>query len=532
MGAFNWLAGAVCALGFAFGCSSTERSAPPAAPPRQPQPPAQLQAKATPRLDRAAAAHLLDRFTFGPRPGDVDRLVAMGTDAWLERELHPASIPDAAGQAALRPYADVLGSPLELLDRFQKDPGLYGGQPATTLIEKFKRVDTRRLLATLDMAELSRDISSECQLQQVMVDFWANHFNVFARKGFVRFYAADYVEHAIRPHALGRFEDLLVASAEHPAMLLYLDNAKSSAVRQGFFGAKKGGINENYARELMELQTVGVNGGYTQADVIAVARILTGWSIERPKEGGTGFMFRPRLHDWGAKVALGHQFPAGHGEDEGLRLLHILAESPATARHISSELCERFVADSPPKGCVDRLTATYLSTHGDISAMLRTLAHSPEFWAPADYGAKVKSPLEFVASALRAVGGKADGSLGLALVMYRLGEPLLLQPVPTGYGDRAADWMSSDALVGRMNFATALAIDVAPGVSSGLDPLLSPTPDARVLVTRVNDLVLQGQGSARTLQTIEKQVGSLKDPDAARRLAVALALGSPDFQRM
>ncbi len=521
------LFGALC-LSSIVGCAARTPVRPPAS--RAPAP----TAKAT--FDRARATHLLARFSFGPAPGDVDRALALGADAWLEQQLHPSSIPDPAGKAALAPYRNVLSPPLQLLDLFQKTygpEGDAGDEDAMSFRQRFRHIDARRLLGTLEMAELSRDIGSSRQLEQVMVDFWANHFNVFARKGAVKLYAADYVEHVIRPRALGHFEDLLVASARHPAMLLYLDNARSTrAAPPGSPAAKRHrrGINENYARELMELHTLGVNGGYTQADVIAVAHILTGWSIARPRSGKSGFRFRPRLHDFGAKVALGQKFPAGHGQDEGLRLLHMLAESPATAQHIASELCGRFVADKPPASCVDAVRRTYLRTHGSVADMLRTIAHLPAFWAASD--AKVKTPLEFVASSVRALGGTTDGTLGLARVMVMLGQPILMQPVPTGYSDRAADWMSSGALLARMKFATALAVGRAPGVRTRLDQLLLPAPDAATLTRRVDDLVLGGAGSQRTLTAIQKQVAGVRDPVRARQLAVALALASPDFQRL
>ena len=422
----------------------------------------------------------------------------------------------------------MLAPPLQLVDLFQKKYDDDETDEPLPFRQRLKRIDARALLGTLEMAELSRDITSSRQLEQVMVDFWSNHFNVFARKGAVKLYAADYVEHVIRPHALGRFEDLLVASARHPAMLLYLDNVRSTAPTPGAKRRRRG-INENYARELMELHTLGVDGGYTQADVIAVARILTGWSIERPRSGKSGFRFRPNLHDPGAKVALGQRFPAGHGEDEGLRLLHMLAESPTTARHIAGELCRRFVADTPPKAA-STPERTYSARTAMCGDMLRTLVHLPAFWAGARD--KVKSPLEFVTSSVRALGGTTDGTLGLARVMLTLGEPLLMQPVPTGYGDRASDWMSSGALLARMKFAAALTVGRAPGVRTRLDELLLPAPDATTLVQRVNRLVLDGGGSARTLDAIQSQVRTLHDPDRARRLAVALALSSPEFQQL
>ncbi len=465
--------------------------------------------------DRAAAAHLLDRFAFGPRPGDRARVQQMGARAWVEGQLAPSSGPDPAAQAALAPYRDALSPPLELLDIFAK----RDLDDDASMKARFKNVSVRKLLGTEMMAEISRHVASDRQLEEVMVDVWTNHFNVFALKGPVRVLAADYVERAIRPHALGRFEDLLVASAHHPAMLVYLDNVRSTSKR---------GLNENYARELLELHTLGADGGYTQADVIAVARILTGWSIVRPAQGAPAFVFRPRLHDVGEKVVMGRTFPAGHGADEGDALLHMLAASPATARHVARALCERFVADDAPPACVDRVAASYVRTGGDVRAMIRTIAASSGFWQHRDN--KLKSPLELLVSAVRAVGGAPDGSLGLARASAALGEPLLLDPVPTGYPDRADAWSGASALLARMSFATALASGRLPGVRTDLSRAVPASSNPDALVKSVDDSLLGGRGSDRTLAAIREQVGGVRDAGRARQLAVALALGSPEFQ--
>jgi len=371
------------------------------------------------------------------------------------------------------------------------------------------------------------------------------------------------VEHAIRPHALGRFEDLLVATAEHPAMLIYLDNAESVApgsappgravafgparrgiggmVPAGFFpGAARppaarapNGINENYARELMELHTLGVDGGYTQQDVIEVARIFTGWGISRPRPMGPGrfaFEYHDWAHDDGDKTVLGARF-ASAGRKEGLRLLHFLAEQPATARHLSHQLCARFVADNPPDGCVDAAVAAWERTHGDIRTVVKAIVAGPDFWGPESRTGRFKTPLEFVASAVRTLGAEPDTTVRLVRALQQLGEAPFMRLTPDGYPETAADWMNSGAILTRMNLALALASGRMPGVAMDLDSLIPVTGDYDALVRRVNAVVLGGQASVRTLQAIRRQIDDLPNPANARAMAIALALGSPDFQK-
>ncbi len=482
---------------------------------------------AFPAADSAAALHLLDRFAFGPRPGDIAHVEAVGIRGWLAEQLDPARLRDTAGQRAM------LGN--------------------------------RALAGKVMMSALARHIASERQLLEVMTDFWTNHFNIFMNKEADRWLTADFVEHAIRPQALGRFEDLLVATAMHPAMMIYLDNAQSVAAgahplpaghrplafrRPGGFapmfapplirpaagvGGGPTGINENYARELLELHTLGVDGGYTQQDVIEVARILTGWGVTRPRPMGIGrfgFEFHEWAHDYGAKTVMGIEFPAGHGMDEGKRLLRILAESPATARHVSAELCVRFVADTPPDGCVDAAVAAWQRTGGDIRAVLVAIAAGPDFWAPENRTAKFKTPLQFLVSAVRAIGGEPDTTARLAGTEGMLGEPLFQHLQPDGYPDDAAQWLNSGAILSRMNVALALASGRMPGVVVDLDRVCPATRDYDALVRRVNAVVLAGQGSDHTLQVIREQLDSLRDPASARATAIGLALGSPDFQRL
>ena len=364
-----------------------------------------------------------------------------------------------------------------------------------------------------------------------MVDFWTNHFNVFVNKGADRFLLPSYIEETIRLHALGRFEDLLIATAQSPAMLFYLDNVQSGLFgRRGANGRPRPtGINENYARELLELHTLGVDGGYSQQDIIEVARIFTGWSIERPARGA-GFAFHDWAHDYGDKQVLGVKF-RGEGKDEGIKLLKLLAASHAAMHHVSAKLCARFVADEPPDGCVDAAVAAWQRTRGDMRAVLRAIFTSPDFWAPQALRAKVKTPFEFVVSAVRATGADPDDSPGLAQVVARLGEPLYLQPAPTGYAESEAHWVNSGALLARMNAAVALAAGRLPGATANLDGVIPTTTDDRQLVNLVNDRVLGGAMSAHTRSVILEQLNDIPDPLLARALAVGLALGGPDFQR-
>ncbi len=514
-----------------------------------------------PAADSASALHLLDRFAFGPRPGDIARVEALGIRGWLAEQLDPSRLRDTAGERALAPYAEALRNPTDLYADYAPPPP---AERRDSAVMQRARMEARELGGKVVMSALARHVASDRQLLEVMTAFWTNHFNIFMGKDADRWLTADFVEHAIRKHALGRFEDLLVATATHPAMLIYLDNAQSVApgarplpalrpplafrrpggfapmfapplIRPAAAAARATtGINENYARELMELHTLGVDGGYTQQDVIEVARIFTGWGVTRPRPMGVGhfgFEFHAWAHDYGPKTVMGIDFPAGHGMDEGKRLLRILAESPATARHISDELCARFVADTPPDGCVDAAVAAWQRTRGDIRAVLVAVASGPDFWAPANRAAKFKTPLEFLASAVRAVGGEPDTTTRLAGAERLLGEPLFEHVQPNGYPDDAAEWLNSGAILSRMNVALALAAGRLPGVTVDLDVICPATTDYDALVRAVNATVLGGQGSEHTLQVIRAQVDSLRNPVAARATAVGLALGSPDFQR-
>jgi len=500
---------------------------------------------------RDSALHALNRLAYGPRPGEVDSVARMGVMRWIERQLDPERLPDdrlttrerdfkllSYGREELaQRYGDALRERRELQREMaqsgdtsrSRGAGGAGGGPMR---------EFRELGGELQQLAVVRAALSERQLREVMVDFWSNHFNVFVGKGADRFLTPSYIEETIRPHALGRFEDLLIATAKSPAMLFYLDNAQSIApgsmppanrFRPGQGARAPRGINENYARELMELHTLGVDGGYTQQDVIAVARIFTGWSIDRPQQGA-GFAFHEWAHDRGEKQVLGVRFQGG-GMDEGIRLLKLLASQHATMHHVSRKLCARFVSDDPPDGCVDAAVDAWHRTNGDIRAVLRAIFTSPDFWAPQAVRAKVKTPLEFVVSAVRATGAEPDSTLRLAQVVGRLGEPLYVQPAPTGYPESQEQWVNSGALLARMNAAVALAAGRLPGASVNLDEIVPATEDHEALVDAVNTRVLGGTMSPHTRSVILEQLADVKDPTQARTLAVGLALGGPEFQR-
>ena len=387
-------------------------------------------------------------------------------------------------------------------------------------------------------SRLVRDIYSQRQLQAVMADFWLNHFNVYIRKNQNEPYLLPaYMRDTILPNSLGKFEDLLVATAKSPAMLMYLDNWQSigpdslaatrvkkiQAVRPNgkIANALPKGINENYARELMELHTLGVNGGYTQQDVIAVAKCFTGWTIDRPYQVGMGatggFVYEPNRHEPGAKTVLGHNIPEG-GEDEGLAVLHILATSPATAHFVSQKLAVRFVADDPPPALVDAMAATFLKTGGDIKAVLTTMFHSPDFWSSKEFRAKVKTPLEFLTSAARASDADIRNPLPLVQAMDRLGMPVYGMQTPNGYSWKADEWVSSNALISRMNFALVLSGNKLPGTQTDWPTLLGDNPDPAAPTPATEkhlEALLLGQPAAE--KTRDTVLAQFNDPAAQQQ---------------
>ena len=409
---------------------------------------------------------------------------------------------------------------------------------------------TPRLVASEDLkeAKLYRAMYSNRQLQEVLVDFWYNHFNVDAGKNvaqvpnLVHLLIGSYERDAIRPHVLGHFKDLLLATAHHPAMLYYLDNWESVApnafeigpfaprrgtvngvpnsILPGPFGRVVHGLNENYGREIMELHTLGVKGGYTQDDVIAVARCFTGWTVTNPDN--PQFAFAPFMHDFGAKTVLGHRIAAAGGEQDGLQVIDILAHHPSTARFISRKLAQRFVADDPPQALVDRMAQTFIKTDGDLRAVMETMVASPEFFSEGAWQSKIKSPFEIVVSAVRALNGEATDTFTLVQKVADLGEPLYSKLEPTGYSNNGDTWLSASSMLGRINFSAALALGSLPGVQ----------PDTSVYAGK--DAAAIGRdllGRDVSPQTIAAITQALQSKEVSPPVVTSLILASPDFQR-
>ncbi|MEM9072717.1 MAG: DUF1800 domain-containing protein [Myxococcota bacterium] len=494
----------LCAI--ACGSSGSQGSV---APPEPPEPPPEpVETPEAPTDDaRAESAHALRRFSFGARPGDIDETATRGARAFLLAELDREATSEAARFATRYPVYD---SPAQLRRRFPKE------NPRTRSMDAMNDRDLMRLVANNG---LHRYVDAEHQLREVMVDFWVNHFSVFLRKQRIRYTIVRYIEDALRPHALGRFEDMLVAVAQHPAMLEYLDNA--SSVRERARGSR--GLNENYARELLELHTLGVDGGYTQNDVREAARVLTGWGIGRNDEAFT-FVFRAQQHDARPKTILGQRFEPG-GVEEGVALLRFLAARPETATFLARKLCQKFVSDAPDDALVERVAARWRETRGDIRAALRIIIESHEFWA--SRGAMLKTPLEFVTSAVRAVGGEVQDADRLRRSLQRMRMPLYGQVIPTGYPEAASQWASTAGMLARMQFAREL-VDGGAGVRVDVDALLPADEPKAQLIARLHWNTLGGQTSAATRAVLAR---TLDDRSAdGRTLALALALASPEFQ--
>lgn len=619
---------------------------------------------------------VLDRFTYGPLPGDMEALRAMGLQAWFNQQLSPEKVDDTDLDRRLDAFPAMRLPLQELMADFpnrqvvRKEANGRIEQPAGRIeaaiyrdaeeryAEKLKNkavapdqgtapsvsvtplpvsaaalllmpaearfsalcsfhvdqlVELRRLLRGPDRARLAqgfnpeqkealvafenpaglvtaedvqskllRDVYSERQLNEVMVDFWLNHFNVYMNKSQdAPYYIAVYERDVIRPHALGSFESLLVATAGSPAMLNYLDNAQSvgpnsevglkSKAKPGQ-QKKQAGLNENYARELMELHTLGVNGGYTQKDVTEVAKVFTGWTIGSPQPGGMPARaeFDERKHEPGSKLVLGVKLKEG-GEKEGMQVLHLLASSPQTARFISTKLAIRFVSDDPPKALVDRMTQTFLTSHGDIRKVLLSMVNAPQFFTQETNRAKVKTPQDFVLSAVRASGAQVESAGALANAISALGMPVYGMQTPNGYSMKAEPWNSSASLIGRLNFALALATNrvagvkvnwasdpplSAPGGSSPLDPSvqelaleqsllhISASAHTRTAVlSQISADPTQQQASLKQVAVIDRRRDplALGDPggqgqtlpaaEVQKALTAGLLLGSPEFQR-
>jgi uncharacterized protein (DUF1800 family) len=530
--------------------------------------------------ERQRAMHALNRLAFGPRPGDVDAIAKSGVDAWIEQQLRPEAIPDRAVEARISMMPTMKMSNAQIVKTYYA-PVLMARKKANAEAKDgdVDKKDIRRelmrdippdqrpqiVMNDLLSQRILRAAESDRQLNEVMVDFWMNHFNVFAGKGIDRFLLTSFERDVIRPHIWGRFEDLLMATAKSPAMLFYLDNARSIAAPEnrpqfaqrafggGRFGQRfipgmpqqnkqQGGLNENYAREIMELHTLGVDSGYTQKDVTELARVLTGWTITRERDGmsdGAEFIFRPMLHDIGPKTVMGVRFPAGGGIGEGEKMIQILAHQPATAHRIAYKLCQRLVADEPPQALVDRVAAKFLITDGDLRQTVKSVISSPEFWNPAVYRAKVKSPFEYTISAVRAVNGKITDATPIARALQQIGEPLYGAQPPTGYSDKADVWINTGALMNRLNFALALAGNKLPGVQGDVVALIAPAEaaDASRSVEALALALTGGNLTEETRSIIKSRITERKSPaqdpwDNTQLPAVAgLILGSPEFQR-
>ncbi len=533
--------------------------------PKQAEKQAEKQAQAQTRKEQRRSDAAAEPVGRDMQPGQGQ--IAGGGDAEPSQQTASNAKQDMSDAPAPMKQEQPEGNPATKGAR--KRDALGGGDPNNVpraIADDSKR--PQRIVAELSMAKVTRAIYSERQLQQVMDDFWFNHFNVFAGKGEDRYYLTSYERDVIQPHALGKFKDLVTSTAKSPAMLFYLDNflsadpraaqrqAAERAARQqrrrgGFGGprpqansqkAKKNerGLNENYGRELMELHTLGVDGGYTQKDVAEVARCFTGWTIEKPRQY-PNFKFDDKLHDPDPKMVLGKKIHAG-GMKDGEQVIDLLVHHPSTAKFISTKLARRFVSDTPPPALVNRMAETFQSSDGDIRAVLKTMIWSPEFWSREAYRAKIKTPFELVVSAVRALGTDVDTPMPLVQWVGRIGEPLYQCQPPTGYSDKADTWVNTGALLNRLNYSLALAGNKMRGARTDVASLLGvePSADPKAALDRAVQVFLGGQAGPTTVETLEKQLDNpqvlqakLDDPRKQVDLGVVagLVLGAPEFQR-
>lgn len=548
--------------------------------------------------------HALNRLTFGPRPGDVQKVRSMGLDKWIDLQLHPDRIDDSSLQRFLDHYSVMKQDQNDLLRDFnearrdrrvaKREAGDSGMRQTRQMDPDLQQIaqNRRRMMGELQSSRVARAVGGNRQLEEVMTDFWLNHFNIFAQKGAPEpYYLAEYESDVIRPHALGKFRDLLESVAKSPAMLFYLDNARSMAdstrprlasidrnvrrlridpaMRQRLNQLRNGGLNENYGRELLELHTLGVDGGYTQQDVINIARALTGWTIRPPAAGG-GFIFRPEMHDAGEKIVLGHKLKANRGLEDGEDVLDIVSRHPSTGKYIATKLARRFISDDPPQSVIDRAAQVFLKTDGDIREVVRTIITSNEFYSQQAFRAKVKSPFEVVVSAMRAMNAVPDSTPRTAQMIAYLGQPIYGHQAPNGWPETGDAWMNTGAILNRINFGMAAAANRIPGASvrsiPGIDSLStaprqkqvdavvsvllggSVSPDTRaVLMSGENPLLANAKDVDTMTQAMEPgdaadmQLRPRANPFGRQNGAplqltgvaqvVGLALGSPEFQR-
>jgi uncharacterized protein (DUF1800 family) len=521
--------------------------------------------------EEEAILHALNRLGFGPRPGQVEQIEKTGLENWIQAQLHPENIGDpvvdarlaefptlglsAAGLLDQYPPQDVAAKRLGMkIDEYQKHLQDLAKQPGGMNTLPFK--DLNEIVNDAMEAKMIRAVYGERQLAEQLSDFWFNHFNIFIYKDTDRWYLIPYEREAIRPHALGKFRDLLEATAKSPAMLFYLDNS-SSADLHSFDRLKlhpvhprpgeklpplgpKRGLNENYGRELMELHTLGVDGGYKQEDVIEVARAFTGWTIASPRENPV-FYFDERIHDPDPKRVLGKNIKGG-GIKDGEQVLDLLVKNQHTARHVSLQLAEHFVSDDPPPALVARMAKTFEKSKGDIRAVMTAMIYSPEFWSRAAFRAKVKTPFELVASTTRALGADVDQPLQLTQWVARIGEPLYQCLTPNGYSDKAVAWVSTGALLNRVNFAVALTSNKVRGAQVDINSLVGTdvVANPQLALDRIEGEFLAGQISDSTRATLQKEMtepsilgAKLDDPvtQVNVSLITGLVLGSPEFQK-
>jgi uncharacterized protein (DUF1800 family) len=584
----------------ASGCATSPVGAPASASAR-PHPPLTIVTPTEPREQTAdqQVHQVLNRLGFGARPGDAARVREMGVDQWIALQLAPERIDDRAADAVLASYEGLRRPTSELVSLYVETQRALrelqrqaarrgdssdraGARPEVLREDPWRRERLRqsqRVVGDVQSAKLARAIVSERQLQEVMTDFWSNHFSVFAGKGPTRLLIPAYERDVIRPNALGKFRALLGLVATSPAMLFYLDQWQSAAdsMHPTLAGTRRPrqhgrGLNENYARELLELHTLGVDAGYTQQDVIETARALTGWTMNLQQ--GEAFAFRPEIHDAGRKTVLGHMLAAGRGIEDGEEVLDILARDPHTARFIARKLAVRFVSDEPPAALVERASDTFLRTDGDIREVVRTIVTSPEFFSRAAYRSKVKSPLELVASALRAVGADADTSMRSAQMVAFLGQPIYGHQAPNGWPETGDGWLNAGTILNRINFGLALAAGRLPNASvarwseaerlrdapreTQVDAVVAAflgghaSPDTRqILLDGENPLVATLTGAAGnrasmldppTTRAVAPARGGPPAPATRRELGppvqlaglaqvVGLAIGAPEFQR-
>ncbi len=581
----------VCSVAAACASSPPRTSG---APPEQ-LPPAAMSAPAREQTADQQVAHVLSRLTFGARPGDVARVRAMGVDAFIERQLRPDRIADARLDSWLKQFETLHLTYAEMQEAYPRpqdalqrlNPNNRNNLSAEDSA-KLRAVaeGLRRVTTEVQSARIGRALLTERQLDEVMTDFWLNHFSVFSGKGALeRYMLAEYENSVIRPRALGRFRDLLGAVAKSPAMLFYLDNWQSAAdsgrprlEQPRLAAARNRGLNENYGRELLELHTLGVDGGYSQQDVINVARALTGWTFlpARPQQqqiqqamGGAApgrlgragrqraaqriaerlpevgeFYFNPGVHDAGEKVVLGTRLRAGRGVEDGEDVLDLVARHPATARHIATKLARRFVSDEPPEELIDQAAATFTRTNGDIREVLRTIITSDAFFSDASFRAKVKTPFEVVVSALRALDAAPDPTPRTAQIVATLGQPIYGRQTPDGWPDVASEWMGTGAILNRINFGLMVGANRVPGARAtdwpGAATLVSA--DRAAQVDGVIAAFLGGRVSPETRAILidgrnplagDKPLENERPIPPLTGLAqvVGLAIGSPEFQR-